>query len=116
MLPPNPSYFLVLQKDPSKALVIAVTTRAIFNLEEEHKLYLEKGKEEYVRHQQANEDKPLPPGTAFAFIQVRPTLGQGHMQTLTGWGETSAFPALGLNSHHMVQICLAWPLGLIAGH
>ncbi|NXQ94205.1 5NT1A nucleotidase, partial [Sagittarius serpentarius] len=60
----------VKQKDPSKALVIAVTTRAIFNLEEEHKLYLEKGKEEYTRHQQANQDKPLPPGTAFAFIQA----------------------------------------------
>uniref|UniRef100_A0A8B9Z552 5NT1A nucleotidase n=1 Tax=Buteo japonicus TaxID=224669 RepID=A0A8B9Z552_9AVES len=70
LLSPNPSYFLVLQKDPSKALVIAVTTRAIFNLEEEHKLYLEKGKEEYIRHQQANQDKPLPPGTAFAFIQA----------------------------------------------
>lgn len=60
----------VKQKDPSEALVIAVTTRAIFNLEEEHQLYLEKGKEEYVRHQQANQDKPLPPGTAFAFIQA----------------------------------------------
>ncbi|XP_075282601.1 cytosolic 5'-nucleotidase 1A isoform X2 [Opisthocomus hoazin] len=60
----------VKQKDPSEALVIAVTTRAIFNLEEEHKLYLEKGKEAYARHQQANHDKPLPPGTAFAFVQV----------------------------------------------
>lgn len=57
------------------ALVIAVTTRAIFNLEEEHKLYLEKGKEAYTRHQQANQDKPLPPGTAFAFVQVSPTPG-----------------------------------------
>ena len=116
LLCPNPSFLPVLQKDPSKALVIAVTTRAIFNLEEEHKLYLEKGKEEYARHQQANQDKLLPPGTAFAFIQVSPTPGQGHMQTLTGWGESSAFPALGLNSHHGVQICLSWPLGLIAGH
>ncbi|XP_065611223.1 cytosolic 5'-nucleotidase 1A-like isoform X1 [Cyrtonyx montezumae] len=60
----------VKQKDPSEALVIAVTTRAIFNLEEEHQIYLEKGKEEYIRHQQANQDKPLSPGTAFAFIQA----------------------------------------------
>lgn len=66
----QPFCALTLQKDPSEALVIAVTTRAIFNLEEEHQIYLEKGKEEYVRHQQANQDKPLPPGTAFAFIQV----------------------------------------------
>ncbi|KAI1238007.1 hypothetical protein IHE44_0014108 [Lamprotornis superbus] len=69
LLSPDSSFLPVLQKDPSRALVIAVTTRAIFNLEEEHKLYLEKGKEEYTRHQQANQDKPLPPGTAFAFIQ-----------------------------------------------
>ncbi|KFV49019.1 Cytosolic 5'-nucleotidase 1B, partial [Tyto alba] len=60
----------VKQKDPSEALVIAVTTRAIFNLEEEHQLYLEKGREEYTRHQKANQDKPLRPGTAFAFIQA----------------------------------------------
>lgn len=116
LLSPNASYLPVLQKDPSEALVIAVTTRAIFNLEEEHKLYLEKGKEGYARHQQANQDKPLPPGTAFAFIQVSPVPGQGHMQTLTGWCESSTFPALGLNSHHRVQACLSWPLGLIAGH
>ncbi|NXX80209.1 5NT1A nucleotidase, partial [Urocolius indicus] len=60
----------VLQKDPKEALVIAVTARALFDLEEEHKLYLEKGKEEYARHQQANQDKPLPPGTAFIFVQA----------------------------------------------
>ena len=112
-----PSPFLpVLQKDPSEALVIAVTTRAIFNLEEEHKLYLEKGKEAYARHQQANHDKPLPPGTAFAFVQVSPTPGQGHTRTLAGWGESSAFLVLGLNSHHGLQISLSWPLGLVAGH
>uniref|UniRef100_A0A8D0ENE4 Cytosolic 5'-nucleotidase 1A n=1 Tax=Strix occidentalis caurina TaxID=311401 RepID=A0A8D0ENE4_STROC len=69
-LSPIPSFLPVLQKDPSEALVIAVTTRAIFNLEEEHKLYLEKGKEEYTRHQKSNQDKPLQPGTAFAFIQA----------------------------------------------
>ncbi|XP_074810944.1 cytosolic 5'-nucleotidase 1A-like isoform X2 [Natator depressus] len=60
----------VKQKDPNEALVIAVTTRAIFNLEEEHQLFLTKGKEEYVKYQQVNEDKPLEQGTAFAFIQA----------------------------------------------
>ncbi|KAM9147374.1 cytosolic 5'-nucleotidase 1A-like isoform 2-T5 [Pangshura tecta] len=60
----------VKQKDPNEALVIAVTTRAIFNLEEEHQLFLTKGKEEYVKYQQVNENKPLEQGTAFAFIQA----------------------------------------------
>lgn len=40
----------------------------------------------------------------------------GHMQTLAGWGESSAFPALGLSFLHGVQVCLSWPLGLVAGH
>uniref|UniRef100_A0A8C8SMQ5 Cytosolic 5'-nucleotidase 1A n=1 Tax=Pelusios castaneus TaxID=367368 RepID=A0A8C8SMQ5_9SAUR len=60
----------VKQKDPNEALVIAVTTRAIFNLEEEHELFVTKGKEAFVMHQQVNQDKPLEQGTAFAFIQA----------------------------------------------
>uniref|UniRef100_A0A8D0CAR4 5NT1A nucleotidase n=1 Tax=Salvator merianae TaxID=96440 RepID=A0A8D0CAR4_SALMN len=60
----------VSQKDQNEALVIAVTTRAIFNLEKEHEIFLTKGKDEYVRYQQANENNPLEPGTAFAFIQA----------------------------------------------
>ncbi|XP_044282058.1 cytosolic 5'-nucleotidase 1A-like [Varanus komodoensis] len=60
----------VNQKDPKEALVIAVTTRAIFDLEKEHEIFLTEGKDAYVKHQQANEDNPLEPGTAFAFIQA----------------------------------------------
>ncbi|XP_062973191.1 cytosolic 5'-nucleotidase 1A-like [Elgaria multicarinata webbii] len=60
----------VIQKDPNEALVIAVTTRAIFNLEKEHEIFLMKGKDEYLKHQQANENNPLEQGTAFAFIQA----------------------------------------------
>ncbi|XP_054827824.1 cytosolic 5'-nucleotidase 1A-like [Eublepharis macularius] len=60
----------VTQKDPNEALVIAVTTRAIFNMEKEHEIFLAKGKDEYVKHQQANENISLEPGTAFAFVQA----------------------------------------------
>ncbi|XP_066492810.1 cytosolic 5'-nucleotidase 1A-like isoform X2 [Tiliqua scincoides] len=60
----------VKQKDQKEALVIAVTTRAIFNLEKEHEIFLTKGKDEYVKHQQTNENNPLEQGTAFAFIQA----------------------------------------------
>lgn len=62
------------QKDPQEALVIAVTTRAIFNLEKEHEIFLTKGKDAYVKHQQTNENNPLEQGTAFAFIQVEDTV------------------------------------------
>ncbi|XP_003214873.1 cytosolic 5'-nucleotidase 1A isoform X1 [Anolis carolinensis] len=57
-------------KDPKEALVIAVTTRAIFNLEKEHEIFLTKGKDEYVKHQQENENNSLEQGTAFAFVQA----------------------------------------------
>ncbi|XP_064423425.1 cytosolic 5'-nucleotidase 1A [Latimeria chalumnae] len=58
------------QKDTEDALVIAVSSRALFNMEKEHQLFLEKGKEAYVQYQIANEDNPLPEGTAFAFIKA----------------------------------------------
>ncbi|XP_068964731.1 cytosolic 5'-nucleotidase 1A-like isoform X2 [Petaurus breviceps papuanus] len=60
----------VAQKDPREALVIAVTARVIFNLEAEHQLFLAQGTEEYTRHQIARAKEPLPPGTAFPFLQA----------------------------------------------
>lgn len=60
-------------------MVIAVTTRTIFNLEKEHEIFLTKGKEEYVKHQQANENSPLEQGTAFPFIQVKKIEGDGFL-------------------------------------
>ncbi|XP_072495604.1 cytosolic 5'-nucleotidase 1A-like isoform X2 [Notamacropus eugenii] len=60
----------VVQKDPKEALVIAVTARAIFDLEVEHQLFLTQGTEEYIKHQTARTKEPLPPGTAFPFIQA----------------------------------------------
>uniref|UniRef100_H3A3Y9 5'-nucleotidase, cytosolic IA n=1 Tax=Latimeria chalumnae TaxID=7897 RepID=H3A3Y9_LATCH len=60
----------VPSKDTEDALVIAVSSRALFNMEKEHQLFLEKGKEAYVQYQIANEDNPLPEGTAFAFIKM----------------------------------------------
>ncbi|XP_027724518.1 cytosolic 5'-nucleotidase 1A-like [Vombatus ursinus] len=60
----------VVQKDPREALVIAVTARAIFDLEAEHQLFLAQGTEEYIKHQTARAKEPLRPGTAFPFIQA----------------------------------------------
>ncbi|XP_033909599.2 cytosolic 5'-nucleotidase 1A-like isoform X2 [Acipenser ruthenus] len=60
----------VKQKDTNRAIVIAVSSRAIFDLEEEHRLFLEKGTEEFENHQRANENEPLKEGTAFNFIKA----------------------------------------------
>lgn len=50
-------------------LVIGVSSRALFDLEEENKIFDEKGIEEYRKFQLENEDKPLNPGTAFYLVK-----------------------------------------------
>ncbi|XP_051823237.1 cytosolic 5'-nucleotidase 1A-like isoform X1 [Antechinus flavipes] len=60
----------VAQKDPREALVVAVTARATFDLEAEHQLFLAQGPEEYTKYQREHATEPLPPGTAFPFIQA----------------------------------------------
>lgn len=54
--------------DISQKLKIAVTTRAMFKLEKENKIYEEKGLEEYEKYQIAHEDDILAPGAAYSLI------------------------------------------------
>ncbi|SFD42606.1 5'-nucleotidase [Algibacter pectinivorans] len=53
----------------NKVLVIGVSSRALFNLEEENLIFERKGIEEYRKHQLKNEDVPLQPGSAFYLIK-----------------------------------------------
>lgn len=55
--------------DISEILVIGVSSRALFDLEEENKIFDEKGIEGYRQYQLENEDKPLNPGTAFYLVK-----------------------------------------------
>ena len=50
-------------------LVVAVSSRALFNLEEENKIFEEKGLDEYYKYQLENENKPLKKGTGFRLIE-----------------------------------------------
>jgi len=50
-------------------LVIAISSRALFDLEKENKLFDKKGLKHYYDYQIAKEGKILKPGTAFGFIQ-----------------------------------------------
>ena len=52
-----------------KKLVVAVSSRALFNLDESHNIYVEKGIDEYKKHQEENIDTPLAKGVAFPFIK-----------------------------------------------
>ena len=55
--------------EQKKALVIAISSRALFNLESGHQVYIEKGVEEYCRFQIDHEDELLQPGVAFPLVQ-----------------------------------------------
>jgi 5'-nucleotidase len=50
-------------------LVIAISSRALFNLDESHRVYQEQGLEAYARYQIQNENNILEPGEAFSVVQ-----------------------------------------------
>ncbi len=50
-------------------LVVAISSRALFDLDESHKVYEEQGLEAYQQYQIAHEDQILEPGEAFHIAQ-----------------------------------------------
>jgi 5'-nucleotidase len=55
--------------DLKEKLVVAISSRALFDLEEENRLFTEKGLEDYYRYQIAHEEKVLKRGAAFGFVR-----------------------------------------------
>lgn len=55
--------------DLSEILVIGVSSRALFDLEEENNIFQEKGIIEYRKFQLENENNALKPGTAYHLIK-----------------------------------------------
>ncbi|MDY3114393.1 MAG: 5'-nucleotidase [Sutterella sp.] len=52
-----------------KKLVIAVSSRALFELEDEHRLFEEKGYKAFRDYQVQHKNDPLKPGVAFPFVR-----------------------------------------------
>lgn len=50
-------------------IVVGISTRALFDLEKENKIFEEQGIEAYREYQEANENVPLNKGVAFPFIK-----------------------------------------------
>ncbi len=50
-------------------LIIGISSRALFNLDDSHEIYLKDGLEAYQKYQIDNEDKTLEPGEAFPLVQ-----------------------------------------------
>lgn len=62
----------MLQPKPRYAVTIAVSSRTLFNMVHERKIYEEEGVEKYVAYQLEHENEPLKPGAAFPFVKVGP--------------------------------------------
>jgi len=56
--------------DLSQYLVIGISSRALFNLEPEHELFINQGVTAYSQHQIAHEEDILPPGAAFPLVKA----------------------------------------------
>lgn len=50
-------------------LVVAISSRALFNLDDSHEVYIRDGLDAYSRYQIEREDDPLEPGEAFPMVQ-----------------------------------------------
>lgn len=54
---------------PTEQLVVAVSSRALFDLEKEHQLFETQGYEAFRDFQVRKKDEPLKPGVAFPFVK-----------------------------------------------
>lgn len=53
----------------AEKLVVAVSSRALFDLDESHAIFENDGVDAYCQHQVENEDVPLKPGVAFSLVK-----------------------------------------------
>ena len=61
---------------PHPPLVIAITARALFDMEDSHDLFEREGVEAFSAYQRAREDEPLSPGMAFPLVRKLLALNQ----------------------------------------
>jgi len=55
-------------------LVVAISSRALFDLDESHQIFKQQGVEAYAKHQEENEEVILPPGVGFSLVKKLLTL------------------------------------------
>ncbi len=61
-------------------LVVAISSRALFDLEESHRVFNEQGIEAYCRYQIAHEEDILEPGVAFGLVRKLLALNEGERE------------------------------------
>lgn len=71
---PSVCNIMFTQPKPQNAITIAVSSRALFNMDREQDIYEQHGMEDYLKYQIQHEIEPFAPGPAFPFIKVKPVL------------------------------------------
>ena len=61
-------------------LVIAISSRALFDLEDSHRVYVDKGIEAYCQYQIERENEALKPGVAFSMVKKFLAINQNRHQ------------------------------------
>lgn len=62
-------------------LVVAVSSRALFNLEESHAVFESEGKEAFCKYQVEHEDEPLEPGFGFTLVKKLLSINEKHPES-----------------------------------
>ncbi len=57
-----------IDKKANPKLIVAIASRALFDLDESHQIFEAQGAEVYARYQMAHEEIPLAPGVAFPLV------------------------------------------------
>ena len=69
-----------------RKLVVAISSRALFDLDASHGIFERQGKEAFCRYQVDHEDEVLPPGVAFGlvkkFLAINDILGQTRVEVI----------------------------------
>ncbi|XP_037737628.1 cytosolic 5'-nucleotidase 1A isoform X3 [Chelonia mydas] len=90
---------------PENAITIAVSSRALFRMEEEQKIYTEQGVEAYVKYQLDHENEPFLPGAAFPFVKALEAVNT-QLRELYPDGEELFDIVLMTNNHAQVGVRL----------
>lgn len=90
--------------DLEKTLVIGISSRALFDLERENRIFEKEGLEAYAEYQKDNEERILEPGTAFplvtAFLQLNEKVNE-HLVEVVIMSQNN--PQTGLRVMHAVD-------------
>lgn len=103
------------QASAQETFVVAISSRALFDLEASHALFEREGLEAYARYQRANEDNILQPGIAFPLVKKllalnghqRPGLPRVEVILLSRNSSDSGLRIFNSIEHHGLEIVRA---------